>query len=157
MFEDYEYKDALLVVKEMVEVTTLELVDKKLVTNNISLYVGYSKDVIKSTGGQMKIDEFTNSYKKLNEYFLTLFERTTNKNHLIRRINITFNNVVSEQNRQYNLFTNVEEEEKERKVQEAIIDIKKKFGKNAIIKGMNLEEKATTRSRNKLIGGHNGE
>lgn len=157
LFEDYEYKDALLVVKEMVEVTTLELVDKKLVTNNISLYVGYSKDVIKSTGGQMKIDEFTNSYKKLNEYFLTLFERTTNKNHLIRRINITFNNVVSEQNRQYNLFTNVEEEEKERKVQEAIIDIKKKFGKNAIIKGMNLEEKATTRTRNKLIGGHNGE
>ena len=157
LFEDYKYEDAFLVLKEMVEVSTLDLVDKHLVTNNISLYVGYSKDVIKATGGSMKIDGFTNSHKKLKEYFINLFEKTTNKNHLIRRINIGFNNVIDEEFKTIDLFTNVEEDEKERKIQEAILDIKHKYGKNAILKGMNLQEKATTKTRNKLIGGHNGE
>ena len=56
-----------------------------------------------------------------------------------------------------NLFTDIEEEEKERKVQKAILEIKHKYGKNSILKAMNLQEKATTRKRNKLVGGHNGE
>lgn len=157
LFEDYKYDDALLVVKEMVDILVLELVEKKLVTNNISIYVGYSKDVIKATGGSMKILEYTNSYKLLREYFVNLFEKTTNKNYLIRRINISVNNVIGEEFTSISLFTNVEENEKERKIQETILEIKQKYGKNAILKGMNLEEKATTRTRNKLIGGHNGE
>ena len=157
LFEDYKYGDALLVVKEMVDILVLELVEKKLVTNNISIYVGYSKDVIKATGGSMKILEYTNSYKLLREYFVNLFEKTTNKNHLIRRINISVNNVIGEEFTSISLFTNIEEDAKERKIQETILEIKQKYGKNAILKGMNLEEKATTRARNKLIGGHNGE
>lgn len=157
LFEDYKYDDALLVVKEMVDILVLELVEKKLVTNNISIYVGYSKDVIKATGGSMKILEYTNSYKLLSEYFVNLFEKTTNKNHLIRRINISVNNVIGEEFTSISLFTNIEEDAKERKIQETILEIKQKYGKNAILKGMNLEEKATTRARNKLIGGHNGE
>lgn len=157
LFEDYKYDDALLVVKEMVDILVLELVEKKLVTNNISIYVGYSKDVIKATGGSMKILEYTNSYKLLSEYFVNLFEKTTNKNHLIRRINISVNNVIGEEFTSISLFTNIEEDAKERKIQETILEIKQKYGKNAILKGMNLEEKATTRTRNKLIGGHNGE
>ena len=157
LFEDYKYDDALLVVKEMVDILVLELVEKKLVTNNISIYVGYSKDVIKATGGSMKILEYTNSYKLLSEYFVNLFEKTTNKNHLIRRINISVNNVIGEEFTSIGLFTNIEEDAKERKIQETILEIKQKYGKNAILKGMNLEEKATTRTRNKLIGGHNGE
>ena len=125
--------------------------------NNISLGVGYSKDVIKPTGASMKLDEYTSSYKKLNEYFLDLFDKTTNKNHPIRRLAIGLNNVVDESFATFTLFTDFEQEAKEKRMQETILDIKKKYGKNAILKGMNLQDKATTRIRNKLIGGHNGE
>ena len=157
LFEDYVYDDAFLVLKEMVELNVLELVSKHLVCNSISLFVGYSKDIIKPVGVSMKLDEYTNSQKKLNEYFIRLFTKSVNKNYMIRRINIGFNNVVDESYATYNLFTDIEAEEKERKMQEAIIQIKKKFGKNSILKAMNLKEKATTTKRNKLIGGHNGE
>ena len=157
LFEDYKYDDAFLVLKEMVELNVLELVDKHLVTNSIYLHIGYSKDVIKPVGASMKLDEYTSSYAKLNEYFITLFKKNVDKNHMIRRIGIGFGNVVDESYATYNLFTDIEKEEKEKKVQEAIIQIKKKFGKNSILKAMNMQEKATTRKRNKLIGGHNGE
>ena len=69
-------------------------------------------------------------------------------------MNITFNNVVPEEYHQYNFFADAESLEKNRKLQEAVISIKHKFGKNAILKGMNLEEHATTRERNQQIGGH---
>ena len=157
LFEDYNYHDALIAFKEMIEINVLELVDKHLVTNNISVGVGYSKDVIKRTGGSMKLVEFTNSYKKLNEYLIELFERTTNKEYPIRTLSIGFNNVMDERYSTITLFTDVEQEAKERRMQEAIIDIKKKYGKNSIVKGMNLQEKATGMKRNKLIGGHNSE
>ena len=67
---------------------------------------------------------------------------------------MTFNNVVDEMYKQYDLFTDPAELERENKMQKAMLDIKKKFGKNAILKGMNLEEGATTMERNRQIGGH---
>lgn len=157
LFEDYKYEDALLALKEMVELGVLGLVDKHVVTNVISLSIGYSDDVIKPTGGSMKLDGYTNSYAKLKDYFVNLFIKTTNKNQLIRRINIGFGNVKDEIYRSLDLFSDEEKEEKERKIQETILNIKKKYGKNSILKAMNLKEKATTTKRNKLIGGHNAE
>ena len=157
LFEDYSYSEALLVVKEMVELACLDLVDKGVVSNNLFLSIGYSKDTIKATGGSMKIIEQTNSYKIINTYFLELYKKYTKENYPIRKIHIGFNNVIKEEDANINLFCDNEELEKEKRMQEAILNIKKKYGKNAILKGMNLEEKATTKSRNKLIGGHNGE
>lgn len=119
--------------------------------------VGYSKDVIKPTGGSMRLDEYTNSYKKLNEYFKRMFLSTTNKNNLIRRISIGFGCVVSEKYKTYDLFTDELFEQKEENLQKALINIKDKHGKNSIMKAMNLEKKATQLKRNKLVGGHNAE
>lgn len=99
---------------------------------------------------------------------MQLYERIMNKQLLVRRINITANNVVDEQTadqeksyEQIDLFTNYQEkvekrqeELTEKELQKAMIDIKKKYGKNAILKGMNLQEGATTIDRNKQIGGH---
>ena len=140
----------------MVDINSLELVEKALVTNCISLSIGYSKDVIKPTGGMLTLDGYTSSREKLMEYFINLFKKTTNKEYSIRRIAVGFNNVVSEENRTFDLFTDIEKEEKELKMQKTILDIKKRFGKNSIVKGMDLQEKATTMKRNKLVGGHNG-
>lgn len=156
LFEDYNYNDAFIVLKEMVDINSLELVEKALVTNCISLSIGYSKDVIKPTGGMLTLDGYTSSREKLMEYFINLFKKTTNKEYPIRRIAVGFNNVVSEENRTFDLFTDIEKEEKELKMQKTILDIKKRFGKNSIVKGMDLQEKATTMKRNKLVGGHNG-
>ena len=157
LFEDYSYNEALLVLKEMVELACLDLVDKHLVTNNLSLVIGYSNEHEKYLGVSKKIIETTNSYKIINEYFVDLFKQNVNKARLIRRINISLNNVVDEIYQSHTLFEDPLQQQKEKKLQEAILSIKKKYGKSSIIKGMNLEEKATTLSRNKLIGGHNEE
>lgn len=157
LFEDYEYADAYLVFKEMIDVNVLNLVAKGMVASSIFISVGYSKDCIKPTGGSMKLNEFTNSYKKLSEYFKRLFEKTTDKNHLIRRLSLGFGNVTGEENKTIDLFTDEKEEQREHRLQESLIKIKTKHGKNAVIKAMNLENKATQVKRNKLVGGHNAE
>ena len=157
LFEDYEYDKARLVVKEMVEVLSFKLIDERLVTSHISLYIGYSKDVIKPTGGSMKMNICTNVYSKILPYFMEMFDRTTNPNFKIRRVGISFGNVVSEDLEYFNLFTEPEEVYKERKLQQTINDLKKKYGKSSVIKAMNLEDGATTLKRNKLIGGHNAD
>lgn len=157
LFNDYNFDDALLTVKEMVDLLVLDLVDKNLVTDSISLTIGYSKDVIKSTGGTMKIGEYTNSRKKLMEYFVDYYKKTTNPNSPIRKITIGMNHLVVQDYMVFDMFSGPEIYEKEKRKQQAIIGIRKKFGKNAILSGMNLQDKATAKVRNKLIGGHNGE
>lgn len=156
LFEDYKYEDALLVVKEMVELNTIRLVKHHLVTNRISLYVGYSKDDGGgASGGHMKLTVRTNSLKILMKEFINLFQRKVLKDRLIRQIGISFCDVLDEYYETYDLFTNIDEIEEERSLQLAIIDIKEKYGKNAIFKGMNKLDKATTIKRNTLVGGHN--
>ncbi len=83
-----------------------------------------------------------------------LFDRIVDRCVPVRRISLTFNHVTDELYRQYNLFTSPEEEERERRLQKAILEIKEKFGKNAIVRGMDLQEGATTIERNSQIGGH---
>ena len=87
-------------------------------------------------------------------YIEQLYDRIVDRFSPIKRINISFNNVVDEMYQQYDLFNDPADLEKENKLQKAMIDIKKKFGKNAILKGMNLSENATAMERNRQIGGH---
>ena len=155
LFEDYSFDDARLVVKEMVDILSLELVDKNLVTNNVGLMIRYSKDEHKPTGGARQINERTNVYSVLVKNVLDIYDKTTSKYNLIRGINIGFNNVLDSSFEEYNLFTDEKKLKEEQKLEETINNLKKKFGKNSVLRGMNFEEKATTRKRNLLIGGHN--
>ena len=116
----------------------------------------------------INLKEYTSSTKEILEASIELYERIINKDLLVRRITIVANNVKSEseilkekQNEQINLFNNLDDELKkeehrlkENKLQHAIIDIKKKYGKNSILKAMNFEESGTTIQRNSQIGGH---
>jgi DNA polymerase V len=156
LFEDYSFNDAKIVLREMVDMLSLDLVDNNLFTNSISLYVGYSKDVIRPSGGTKKLSEYTNSSKKLVQYFLDYFDSTVKKGYPIRKINIGFNNLSENTGFTIDIMGESEEERREKDLQKTVIAIKKKFGKNAILKGTSLEEKATGQMRNKLIGGHNG-
>ena len=106
----------------------------------------------------MKLNEPTNSSRRLVEYFTAYYKKTTNPDYPIRKLNIGFNHLTpSTEYVNLDFFSDYLKDEKELKVQRAIVGIKNKYGKNSILRGMNLLENATTRERNKLIGGHNGE
>lgn len=152
---DCDYETGKLIVKEMVDLLCLELVEKGLVTNSITLHIGYNKHFERQPAhGTTRMTVTTSSTKQILAYAVELYERIMDKCTPIRRFAITFNNVVDEAYKQYDLFTNIEDAEREHRMQKAMLDIKDKFGKNAILRGMNLQEGATTRERNRQIGGH---
>ena len=155
LFEDYNFNDARLVVKEMVDVLSLELVEKNLVTDSVSLMIRYSKDASAPTGGARKIKERTNVYSILVKYILQIYDETTHPYHLIRGISISFNNVIDSSFEEYDLFSDEEKIKEEQRLEETINNLKKKFGKNSVLRGMSYSDKATARKRNLLIGGHN--
>lgn len=156
LFEDYDYDNALLVMKEMVDTLALELVEKKLAADYVSLVVGYSDDAYLPTGGNRRLTVCTGSHQKLAERMEQLYRETTRRNVPIRSINIGFGGLTGEENSGFDLFMDPAAEEKEKNMQQAIIDIKQRFGKNALIKAMSLEKKATGIRRNQMVGGHNG-
>lgn len=152
---DYNFEDGKLIVKEMTDLLCLELVDKGLVTDSVTLYVGYAKRAEKrSVHGTTSLTVTTSSAKKIIAGVLELYEKIVDKHTPIHRVNLCFNHVVDERYQQYDLFTDPAKLEKEHRMQKAMLEIKKKFGKNAILKGMDLQEKATTMERNRQIGGH---
>lgn len=157
LFEDYNYEEALLVLKEMVELNVQNLVESHRVTDHIGLYIGYSARNVKATGGSRKLSNVTNSYAYLRNAFIELYRETVNRQELVHMLSISFGNVVDEMYETYDLFTDFNALEKEKKLQLTLLNIKHKFGKNAVIKGMNLLNKAIAISRNKLVGGHNAE
>lgn len=184
--EPYEFSKAKLVLKEMADLLSLDLVEKRLVTDQIVLTVGYDIESLKNnyTGAvetdrygrkipktahsSENIGRYTASTKLIIQTAMSLFDRIVDKNLLVRRMYIVANHIMTkseaERNSDYiqlDFFTDVnklrEEEsglKKEKSMQDAIVKIKKKYGKNAIIKGMNLEEGATALERNRQIGGH---
>ena len=154
---DYAFEDALIVLKEMVEKIVLELIENKLVTNNISLSISYSRNInIKATGGSRKLSLYTNSVKNLMKNFEDFYLETVSKNLPIRKISVGLNNVVNEIYKDYDLLSDIGMENKEYALQGVVIDIKKRYGKNSILRGMSYQKNATGRERNKMVGGHNG-
>ena len=150
---DADYQTGMLLVKEMVDLMCLELVEKNLVTDSVTLHIG-CKNVDKSPHGTCKMDTMTCSTKQITKKVVALYEKIMKHHYMLHRINISFNNLVDESYRQYDLFSDPAELAKERKLQNAMIDLKNKFGKNAVLKGMNLEKGAKTIERNSQIGGH---
>ena len=189
----YDNEKARLIVAEMADMLALDLVNKRLVSDQIVLTIGYDRENLNTEEkrsaytGEVTTDRYgrivpkhahgtantgghTSSTKKIIDTTLALFDRITDKALLIRRISITANHVIPEADanqkpayEQISLFdiasaepeeTSKKANERERSVQDAILEIKKKYGKNAIIKGMNLQEGATSIDRNAQIGGH---
>ncbi|MBD5519836.1 MAG: DNA methylase [Lachnospiraceae bacterium] len=191
----YDSEKGKLIVQEMTDLLVLDLVEKKLVTDQIVLTIGYDIDnltntqiknsykgeiitdhygrkVPKHAHGSANLDRQTSSTKLIMEAVMNLYDQIIDTNLLIRRVTVVANHLVDETSvnetekfEQLDLFTDYatlekekqEEKErlsKERKLQEAMLSVKKKYGKNAMLKGMNLQEGATTIERNRQIGGH---
>lgn len=189
----YTYRKARIVLKEMIESLVYEMLEKRLITNYIVIYVGYdianveddiltedikenlSSDyygrvVPKAAKGSIRLDEYTSSLSIITDNVVSLYDRIINKKLSIRRINISCA-IIRESDKpitefeQLDLFTDFDAKkkkkekqekmlEKERQTQDVILSIKKKYGKNAILKGRDLEDGATAKERNNQIGGH---
>ena len=193
----YDFDKAKLVLREMADLLVLDLVDKGLVTDQLTITVGYDienltdpersrkyhgaivtdhygRKIPKHSHGTANLGGYTSSTKKILEAVTELYDRIVDKDLLIRRLNITANRVINERDaaqssqaqfEQMDMFTDyaaLQEQRKkedaalarEKKMQFAMLSIKKKFGKNAILKGMNFVEGATAKDRNQQIGGH---
>ncbi|MGL6198151.1 MAG: DNA repair protein [Lachnospiraceae bacterium] len=155
LMRDYHYEEGKLIVKEMAELLCLEMVDKGLVTDSITLHVGYANRMDKkSAHGTAAMTVTTSSAKRIRGETIKLYERIVDHYTPIHRVNLTFNDVIDERYQQYDLFTDPTAIEREHKLQKAMLEVKERYGKNAILKGMNLQEGATTMERNRQIGGH---
>ncbi len=156
LFHDYDFYKARNVLVEMIDNLVLELVSINLYTDNVSLYIGYSKDIEKCVSISRKIDS-TNSFKNISSVLVKLYEENVNKNIPIRRIGISFNNVKNTRLKQIDLFDKYIEEDKDNLLLKSINDIKSKFGNNSILRCISYVDGSNQRMRNKLVGGHNGE
>ncbi|MGI6072473.1 MAG: DNA repair protein [Lachnospiraceae bacterium] len=155
LMRDYNWTDCRLIVKEMCDLLCLELVSKHKVTDNISLTLGYTYGIDrKPISSSRTLTVRTSSNRILGEAMIKLYDEIADRDIYYRRVYIGFNNLQGEEMEQTDLFTGLRIMEKDRKLQEAAIEIKTKYGKNALLKGMNLEKAGTTVERNAQIGGH---
>lgn len=191
----YSFEKARLVVHEMTDMLVLDLVDRGLQTDQLTLTVGYDREnlahdragpyrgavthdpygrpIPKAAHGTAHLGGYTSSSREITQAVLALFDRIADRELTVRRLNLSANHVLREDRvpeaapvlDQLDLFTDYQARQKqeteeaegrrrERKLQETMLDIKKKYGKNALLKGMDLEEGATAQSRNQSIGGH---
>ena len=155
LMRDYNFEEGKLIVKEMIELLALDLVSQNLVTKSVSLYIGYSKSNEKPPAtGSFSLGTAVNSDKVLRDEIVKLYNKIVDRYSPIRRVNISCNNVSEEEYVQFSFFDDVEALEKERRIQSVVVELKKKYGKDAVLKGMNFNEGATTIERNHQIGGH---
>ena len=172
--EPYDYEHARIIVAEMADSLVFQLTDKGLVTDGLTLDVGYDREncdkglyrgqvhidhygrsVPKGAHGSVKLDNPTSLGSVIITAVVELFDRIVNRSLTVRRITIAANRVVRDEGvYQFDLFTDTEKQEKEKSLQKAMLGIKKKYGKNAVLKGTNYLEGATMRERNQQIGGH---
>lgn len=152
---EYTYEKGRLILHEMTEVLAMDLVEKALVTDSLSLYVGYTNRLgIPPARGSLTLPFCTASLSIIQREMDMLYTKIVNTNYLIKRMNISFNRLLDEEEEGCDLFTDTEALKKEKDMTKTVLNIKKKFGKNSIFKCMNLEEGATTIERNSQIGGH---
>lgn len=169
----YTCKDAKLITREMIDLMVLDLVDKGLAVSSVTLHIGYDRVCVdngryhgpihtdaygrrvpESAHGTVNFDALTSSTHQITEGVMQLYDRIVDPELLVRRITLSFNKVEEQTCEQFDLFADPVRREKERRIQQTTLQLKKRFGKNAVLKGMNLFAAATTISRNEQIGGH---
>lgn len=156
LFEDYPFDKAKLVFEEMIQNACYEMMSRNLIAKSGGFFIGYSKDVYPSDGETVKLSDSTNLFSLILPQMLEYFEKYSQRGYLIRRLGVTFN-VADKSCEGYDLFVDYDKIQKEKNSELAVLQIKKKYGKNAMLKGIDYQEGATMKIRNKLIGGHNGE
>ena len=152
---DYGWEQGRLVVREMAEDLALELFAQGLEASSVGLSLGYSyQSGQPPANGNLRLTLPSSSVRQLADSTQTLYDRLMDRSDVIRRINLCYGAVRPRQNRQYDLFTDAGTQQREERLQEAVVSIRKKYGKNGLVKAMDLLEGATAIERNRQIGGH---
>ena len=171
LHQPYDFEKGLIIIREMAEALALDLFQKKETATSITLMVGYDKEGLENYEGELVRDyigrlmprpahgsisfkEPTNSSHSIVDAALYIYEATVLKDLMIRRVNISASLAADSDDAQLNLFDEPLSERKENSLQKARLSISRKFGKNALLKAMDLQEGATSRDRNNQIGGH---
>ena len=151
----YAYEEGRIIVREMAEGLGLEMFEQGYSTNLITMSLGYSyASGREQSRGSMRIGGYTASIKKLADSVAELYERIRDRNVPVHKVNICYCNLSTDDVQQYDMFSQPEDQEKQIKLQSAMLNIRKKHGKNGIFKCMDLMEGATMLERNRQIGGH---
>ena len=155
LMRNYSFDEALVIVREMTDNLVLDLFEKGLVTNSLTLWIAYDhRYEHEASKGTVKLERESNSSKKIIDAVEDLYLRIADRYTGIRRIEVCANRVAPESYVQYSLFDDSKQTDKERHLQEAVLNVKQRYGKNAIMRGSNLLECSTYRERNEQIGGH---
>ncbi|MCD7819717.1 MAG: DNA methylase [Lachnospiraceae bacterium] len=172
--EPYEYSKARIIVREMADSLVMQLVEKRLTTDHLTLDISYDRENIDKGrhSGDSKIDYYgrlvpkpahgscrfhspTSLSSVITEASVNLFDRIADRNLTVRKITLAAGHVSRDDGiYQLNLFADTEKQEREKKLQEAMLSIRKRYGKNALLKGTSYLDGATMRERNGQIGGH---
>ena len=156
LMRDYKYHEGEIIAKEMMDQLCLDMAAKKLATDSVSLYVGYSyTQGVPGAGGTAKLATETNLASMLVPAIETLYQRIVDPRCVIRRVCLSCNNVVEDIGvLQLNMFEDTTKQLRDKAIQETMLGIRAKYGKNSILKGVNFDPAATGRERNLQIGGH---
>ena len=175
----YPFEKARLILREMTDMLVLDLVEKRLVTDSVTIQISYNalnvqknadtvkedtrlhrdyygRTAPKAAHGTVSFGTHTSSGSRILDEVTALYDRIVNPKLTVHAVYVTANNLLPEEEAAYqlDLFTDQKALEKEKRLQHAMIDIKKRYGKNAVLRGMNLEDGATAAQRNDQIGGH---
>lgn len=154
---NYSYEQGKTVIKEMIQEGCYRLAREHYSTSLIHIYLSYGDEFKIGAKGTMRMNETTNLYSIIGKYAEDLYDKIyKDKTRPVRRIAYDFSCLVSENGEQYDFFTDLDKVEKEKNLVRSVLNLKDKFGKNAVLKGLDLKEDATQRERNKMVGGHNG-
>ena len=152
---NYNFEEGEVIVKEMTDLLVLDLVEKNLITESITLHISYDhRFERRSSHGSVNLGTATNSTRRIVTAAAQLYLQIVDRSAGIRRINITCNNVQQTSYVQYDLFSDPVETEKEIRMQNAMLKVHNRYGKNAMLRGSNLLQCSTQRERNRQIGGH---
>ena len=155
LMRNYSFAEALVIVREMTDNLALDLFEKGLVTNSLTLWISYDyRYGQESSKGTVRLERETNSAREIIAAVEELYCRITDRSTGIRRVDVCANRIAPESYVQYSLFDDPKLTDKERHLQEAVLNVKHRYGKNAIMRGSNLLECSTYRERNEQIGGH---
>ena len=155
LMRNYSFEEAGVIVREMTDNLVLDLFEKGLVTNSVTLWIAYDhRYEHEASKGTVRLSKPTNRSSEIIEAVEELYQKITDRYTGIRRLDVCANRIAPESYIQYSLFDDPIQTDKERHLQEAVLSVKQRYGKNAIMRGSNLLECSTYRERNNQIGGH---
>ncbi len=150
----YKPEDAKIVLDEMLQEGCYRLVKNNFITALVHVYIGYQDDIRIGSKGTKRLTQASNLPSTLIPEALELYDSIVDKSKMVRKLAYDFSDLKDESTVQIDFFTDRKKVDREKKLVHTVLDIKNKFGKNAILRGIDLDKRATQRERNEQIGGH---